>query len=389
MRLQFHVVTDGHDQMEAPLQAMVDTLNALNQPQPELVCTDNVPGDKEFFLRMLPSLRARQAELEGANPPPVAAPIGSLPLASATREQIGRVIKGAVNINSAVSALRDQLDALPKPQQVVSLDAEWDVTLTAHGMQASSGKVALVQLGYDLQDGKGKKAMLLHVSGLTKLPDRLHSFIADSGYLFAGRAVANDIKRLAKDYSAPTLVQHAKTVDLGLLARKRDVVKNGTAGLEKLVELTLKLRMSKEPAVRCSVWSKMPLSEAQQEYAALDAILSLEVYDVLTKLPDLTTKLPALQAVIGAQADLVPSHGSVGVLATRAGVVTISALGGTWAAGPGCRPATYAYTCARACAHSQGLPARVRAAKLEPLPDPNPNSNPNPNPNPALTLTLA
>ena len=180
MRLQFHVVTDGHDQMEAPLQAFVDTLNALNQPQPELVCTDNVPGDKEFFLRTLPSLRARQAELEGANPPPVAAPIGSLPLASATREQIGRVIKGAVNINSAVSALRDQLDALPKPQQVVSLDAEWDVTLTAHGMQASSGKVALVQLGYDLQDGKGKKAMLLHVSGLTKLPDRLHSFIADT-----------------------------------------------------------------------------------------------------------------------------------------------------------------------------------------------------------------
>jgi hypothetical protein len=362
VRLQFHVVTDGHDQMEAPLQAFVDTLNALNQPQPELVCTDNVNGDREFFMRLLPSLRAMQAKLGGAIPPPTPVPIGSLPLASATREQIGKVVKGAANINSVVSALRDQLNALPKLQQVVGLDAEWDTTMGNYGFEESHSKVALVQLGYDLQDGKGKKAMLLHVSGLTKLPDRLHSFIADSGYVFVGRAVANDIKRLAKDYSAPTLVQHAKTVDLGLFARKRDVVKNGTAGLEKLVELTLGLRMSKAPAVRCSTWSKMPLSEAQQEYAALDAILSLEVHDALAKLPDLTTKLPASQAVIGAQADLVPSHGVVGVLATRAGVVTITALDGTWAAGPGFRPATYPYTCACACAHGQGLPARVRAA---------------------------
>eukprot|EP00964_Phaeocystis_antarctica_P154765 scaffold123625_cov66-Phaeocystis_antarctica.AAC.2 len=359
--MQFHVVTDGHDQMEALLRALVDTLNAFGQPQPELVCTDNVPGDKAFFLRMLPSLLIMQAKLDGANPPPAPAPTGSLPLAHATLAQIGPVIKGTGRINTAVAALRDQLDALPKEQQVVGLDAEWDTTMSTHGFPVSSGKVALVQLGYDLQDGRGKKAMLLHLSGTAKLPDRLHSFLADSGYLFVGRAVAADIKRLAKDYGAATLVLHAKTLDLGLFARQRDVVKNGTAGLEKLVELTLGLRMSKEPAVRLSWWSRMPLSPAQQEYAALDAILSLMVHEALAKLPDLTTKLSALQAVIGAQADLVPLHGLVGVLATRAAVVTISAPNGAWSH-PGCRSATYAYTCSCACAHIQGLPARVRAA---------------------------
>ena len=333
------MVTDGHDQMEAPLQAMVDTLNALNQPQPELVCTDNVPSDKAFFQRLLPSLRAKETELGSSSAPLPAPAAGSLPLASATREQIGSGIKGAANINSAISALRDQLTALPKPQQVVSLDAEWDVTVGTHGMPVSSGKVALVQLGYNLQDGQGTRALLLHLSGLSKLPDRLYCFIADSGYCFVGRAVAADIKRLASDYGATTLVQHAKTLDLGVFARQRDVVKNGTAGLEKLVELTLKLRMSKAPAVRLSAWSRLPLTEAQKEYAALDAILSLQVYDELVKLPDLTAKLPASQAVVGTQADLVPSRGSVGVLATRAGVVTISAVDGTWSH-PGCRLAT-------------------------------------------------
>ena len=63
VRLQFQIVTDGHDQMERALQAMVETLNTLNQPQPELVATDKPFDDKHFFLRMLASLRAKQAAL--------------------------------------------------------------------------------------------------------------------------------------------------------------------------------------------------------------------------------------------------------------------------------------------------------------------------------------
>ena len=73
--------------------------------------------------------------------------------------------------------------------------------------------------------------------------------------------------------------------------------------------------MSKAPEVRLSKWSAPRLSEAQQEYAALDAILSLDVYVALEKLPDLAAKLTAEQAVAGTKADVVPVRGSVGVLA--------------------------------------------------------------------------
>ena len=104
------------------------------------------------------------------------------------------------------------------------------------------------------------------------------------------------------------------------------------------MELVLKLRMSKAPEVRRSKWSTPTLNEAQQEYAALDAILSLDVYVALEKLPDLAAKLTAEQAVAGTKAEVVPVRGSVGVLATRVAVVTISGTEGEWSSPEGCLP---------------------------------------------------
>ena len=152
VRVQFHVVTDGHDQMEPALRALLDTLNQLNQPEPELLATDKPFDDKAFFMSLLPSLRAKQAELDGANPQEAPADTRwGLPLARAEPGQIGAVLRSAMAINSALSSLRNQLDALPVAQQVVALDAEWDTQLGSSGLPISQGKVALVQLGYDLQ----------------------------------------------------------------------------------------------------------------------------------------------------------------------------------------------------------------------------------------------
>ena len=40
IRIQFHVVTDGHDQMRNSIQAFLDTMNAYGQPNVELLTTD-------------------------------------------------------------------------------------------------------------------------------------------------------------------------------------------------------------------------------------------------------------------------------------------------------------------------------------------------------------
>jgi hypothetical protein len=49
IRVQFHVVTDGHDQMIAPINALLATMNAYGQEPPELLGTDKPAEDKGFF----------------------------------------------------------------------------------------------------------------------------------------------------------------------------------------------------------------------------------------------------------------------------------------------------------------------------------------------------
>jgi hypothetical protein len=77
IRVQFHVVTDGHDQFMAPIMALRETLNAYGHVHPQLFVTDQPSVDKEFFLKAFPSLQAKQDQLDrlvSAPPVPAAAP---------------------------------------------------------------------------------------------------------------------------------------------------------------------------------------------------------------------------------------------------------------------------------------------------------------------------
>ena len=100
----------------------------------------------------------------------------------------------------------------------------------------------------------------------------------------------------------------------------------GTASLEKLVQLMLQEKMDKSPSVRLSNWSRLELCDAQKQYAALDAMKSLEVYEALQHLPDLTLRLEADEAttIPNLEVDIVPSHGNVASMATRAAVGKLS-----------------------------------------------------------------
>lgn len=67
-----------------------------------------------------------------------------------------------------------------------------------------------------------------------------------------------------------------------------------------------------------SKWSQLKLSNDQISCAALDALKSLEVYFHLFRLPDLTIRLKVSKATAEKYVDVVPVHGSVACMATRA-----------------------------------------------------------------------
>ena len=139
--------------------------------------------------------------------------------------------------------------------------------------------------------------------------------------MFLGINISGDVKRLAKDYDCLSIITKMKVLELGTFARQHEIVQSGNTSLYNLVELVLDEKMDKSNDVRCSNWAKANLTEAQKFYAALDVIKPLEVYDKISKLPDLSLRLDEESAVPGLAIDIVPGH------TPRTGVAELSTRG--------------------------------------------------------------
>ena len=137
VRMQFHVYSDSHEQMTAALEAFKGTACSLGLPPVRLFYTDNPAGDKQYFMRMLPSLRAQQDEFNAlttqsetaghtvspairndkSQPPYLFANISSVRVAS-TKTQIEHFIM----------ALKEDMTG-----DKIGLDAEWNFHRNANG----------------------------------------------------------------------------------------------------------------------------------------------------------------------------------------------------------------------------------------------------------------
>jgi hypothetical protein len=115
-----------------------------------------------------------------------------------------------------------------------------------------------------------------------------------------------------------------------MMAKNRGVINSGTASLDQLVAAVLRKRMSKDPAIRFSLWGARVLNVSQEKYAAIDVIEPLSVYYALCALPDLSVRLTAQTATSGTIASIVQASGSLVVLGTRVGVGTIKASTNPW-----------------------------------------------------------
>lgn len=362
IRLQFHTVADGHDQMEQAVSAFVKTAQEYGQPLPEIAATDNPSRDQQWLYDMIPSLKNTQQQLDDLTKechPPAAIVAAStnehseisldpedvqaigavaatstvnciqiqsqivlVPAILADIDRV-RVASSVDDINLTVLAMRQLVATKALSERAISLDAEWDTKINRSGQVIGASKTALIQLGY--RDSENRmSALILQVFRHQMLPRALLALFAEPSICFVGVSVSGDLKRIGKDFNCMESIECAKFVNLGSHARKRDVVHSGTASLEKLVQLMLREKMDKSPSVRLSKWSRSELCDAQKQYAALDAMKSLEVYEQLQHLPDLTLRLAAEAAIPNLQVDVVPSHGNVASMATRAAVGMLS-----------------------------------------------------------------
>ena len=64
IRLQFHTVTDGHNQMNQAVSAFVSSAHEYGQSLPEVAATDNPSRNQQWLYDLIPSLKHTQQRLD-------------------------------------------------------------------------------------------------------------------------------------------------------------------------------------------------------------------------------------------------------------------------------------------------------------------------------------
>ncbi|XP_012225142.1 3'-5' exonuclease isoform X2 [Linepithema humile] len=154
----------------------------------------------------------------------------------------------------------------------IGFDLEWPFSF-----QTGSGKTALAQIC--LEDSV---CYLLHIYSLKKLPAAFVELLCHPKVKLVGVAIKNDVRKLGRDFKefpAQKVVEN-NCLDCGPYANQ--VLKRSCRwSLERLTAYLLKKKIDKNPEVRMSKWHIQPLSDAQKNYAATDAYVSLLLYTTI------------------------------------------------------------------------------------------------------------
>ena len=133
------------------------------------------------------------------------------------------VLSNSSAINTCVDAMRNQMLDINPINPVIGLDCEWDIVKNAQGFITGSKKIAIMQIGYIVD--AVSKALIFQVHRINNLPQRLLALFEDTRFSYAGINVGGDINKIGDNFNIKVITSKMKKHNLGLQARKRDVIK--------------------------------------------------------------------------------------------------------------------------------------------------------------------
>lgn len=289
------VTTTGHAQTSLAINGLSESLDIYGNRQPEVMFTDNPPGDKQLLENSF-----RSSLLDGVVPVEAYEHLEKLTIPPNTTIHVK---KTRDEINAVCQGIIDDLGTSADNHLVVGFDSEWNVEFRADGRYQHHGPTAVIQLAYkdcvyllqvclqklSLCFDSGANDLILRVmhqmgdvlsSG--RLPIYLKLLLENRDIWKVGRNVGVDFRHL--QMAAPAAnIKFASGMDLATMAKKRCVVRNITnTTLGDLTARVLHKRLNKNVSERASNWwSNTELTNEQKEYAALDAYAALAVYQKL------------------------------------------------------------------------------------------------------------
>ncbi|TFY83708.1 hypothetical protein EWM64_g291 [Hericium alpestre] len=236
---------------------MPDSLVNYGHGDIELVFTDSTRADKAELEHIFPAL------LRNVHPVPNHSSLAPLEI---PQDWSTWVLSSEYQIRACITCILDDLAKLDAGELKVGFDMEWPVD-RINGIQ---GQVAIIQISY------GKDIFILQLctflrNGVLHLPRALLTFLRSS--------------RIQKDLNSDEPFSGA--LELGGLAKTKDVANRASVGLADLVARTLHRHLDKDDSIHISnQWSDPILTKQQEQYAALDVYACWSVFEVLDSSPE-------------------------------------------------------------------------------------------------------
>ena len=177
IRSQFLLVTDSHEQIEAQLKKLVDTLEQYNQERPLLFHTDNPAKDKSLAQRVFKGSLLEPRKLPGAtvggDP---SSSVSNLPRLEVPRDRIQFVDLRGDNLDGYMYVLKEMLEEnWPANKPIpIGLDGEWEVDGTM--------RFDLLQLAYRLKPDDEIDVILIPMHMHSTMPGSLLDWLNSPRY---------------------------------------------------------------------------------------------------------------------------------------------------------------------------------------------------------------
>ena len=214
--------------------------------------------------------------------------------------------KDPINMSAGalLARLENAQDLNTSQSHVLGLDAEWFVPTNARGIPCGApDKLAVIQIAIRM-DGN-INVFIYQVYKLVTLPQNLISLLQCPSIKFAGCQIGGDLRKIMRDFDVH-IDKENKALEMATMASARGIVTNGR-GLDAVSNAILGDPVDK--GLQLSDWRRYPLSRHQQQYAAKDAKNSLQIYECLEPLPDLTVPPPLNTITAGLEVDISPYTG--------------------------------------------------------------------------------
>jgi hypothetical protein len=148
--------------------------------------------------------------------------------------------------------------------------------------------------------------------------------------------MGGDISKIFRTFKKDDKARDVARLELGSYAKNRGVVASGTVKMEKLHLILTGEHLNKE--LQTSDWNKRNLDLEQIEYAALDAIISLQLYHPTKGMINISARHSEDTASVRLSIDVVPRFGDRTVIAHTAAEGHILSLNDHWITPDGIHP---------------------------------------------------